>query len=198
MPLEFRTACLVCGSAMNTVKSGAAQQGGLDSGEMYCSHCGERYSYDIYPDRLLLTRFAVPAGDTNPAVTTISPEPQQTTDGKQRHGCLTAFLVFAIAVNSIVAIIFGFFANAVFEVEIPIWSRLLTFAVSAFVVTCYAMLLQWKKWAFYGIAAATVVSSVAGLLTGSLLGAIQPFIPLAILYGVLQIGGEKSGWSQLE
>jgi hypothetical protein len=198
MSLEFRPLCLVCSSALNTIESDAAQTGGPASGETSCSHCGERYSYDVYPDRLFLKRFAVPAGDTSPKETTIYPDPLQATDVKQRHGCLTAFLVFAIAMNSIVAIIFGFFADALFGIELPVWSRLFTFVVSVFVVACYAMLFQWKKWAFFGIVAATVVCSAIALLTGNIIGMIPPFIPLAILYGVLQIGGDKKGWTQLE
>jgi hypothetical protein len=60
-------------------------------------------------------------------------------------------------------------------------------------------LFNWKKWGFFGF----LVTSVAAFAQNIYLGIGIPNVVLglmgiAIFYGVLQIGGQKSGWSQLE
>lgn len=197
MPLEFRANCLVCGLTLDRIISATEQHSSPERGERRCSNCGARYSYEIYSDRLVLTRLDVAADDTSPKETTIKPELPAAPKVKHRHWCLTAYLVLAIVANLIIAFS-NLFANVLYEFDIPLWFRLPAFAITILAAVCYAMLFRWKKWAFNGIVALTVLSCILGMISRTLLGILQPLVPLAILYGVLQIGGAKKGWTQLE
>jgi uncharacterized membrane protein len=66
-------------------------------------------------------------------------------------------------------------------------------------IICAVALFQWKKWAFWGVVTITIVGFIISLSTGfSVFHAALGFLSVAILYGVLQIGGENKGWTQLE
>jgi hypothetical protein len=122
-------------------------------------------------------------------------------DTKQRHGCLTAWLVLMIVINAATALIYLFGSGMISESlpSSPGWLFPVLAVASIFNVICAVVLFKWKKWGFYGFVVTSVVAFVINLMIG--INPAQAFlglVGLAILYGVLQIGGERKGWAQLE
>jgi hypothetical protein len=127
---------------------------------------------------------------------------------RQRHGCLTAWLIFVIVASSISAL-----ANLYFGINPQLLSNLstqgisnasgATFIVLAIIsvlnVVCASALFKWKKWGFYGIFGISVVTFIINLSIGiNIVSALMGFIGIAILYGVLNMGGENNAWARLE
>ncbi len=119
---------------------------------------------------------------------------------KQRHGCLTAWLVLIIVVNVIAALVYLVDGGAIVRdfPDFPLWALpVLILACVANIVFAVA-LFRWRKWGFSGFVATTVVAFVVNLALGlPPLQLITGLLSVALLYGVLQIGGEKKGWTQL-
>ena len=119
-------------------------------------------------------------------------------DNKQRHGCLTAWLIFMIIANSISAIVYLVDPDMV-QPGASEWMFLLLAFVGAFNAICAIALLQWKRWGFYGFC---VMSVIAGFINVSLGLGIVSLIsaPIAVgaLYGMLNIGKERKAWPKLE
>ena len=115
-----------------------------------------------------------------------------------RHGCVTAWLIFMLIANSIVTLIYVFKANMF--TNISSMQLLLLIIAGLFNIIFAVMLLQWKKFAFYGFAitAAIVFTtniSIGFSITKSLLG----LIGFGVLYSVLQIKEKGiSAWDQLK
>jgi hypothetical protein len=74
---------------------------------------------------------------------------------KKRHGCLTAYLVVAIILNSATALLYLFGAAAIkrSSPNIPDWAFLVLIALVLFNLACTIALLRWKKWGFWGLVA---------------------------------------------
>jgi hypothetical protein len=120
---------------------------------------------------------------------------------KQRHGCLTAWLIVAIILNSIVALVYLFGSSAVASgIQTSRgWLIPVLAALAAVNVACAVAIFLWKKWGFYGFAATSAVAFVVNLALGiNFVQALFGLIGLAILYGVLQIGSANKGWPQLD
>ncbi|MCL0039229.1 hypothetical protein M1N46_03235 [Dehalococcoidia bacterium] len=125
---------------------------------------------------------------------------------KQRHGCLTAWLVLLIigGALSLLGTALGYLVDPQLMREAfpdaPGWAFPAMAVLSLLGLVFAIALFTWKKWAFWGY----VLSSIAGAIVSVLMGAPvwQSLLGLAgvvVLYAVLQIGGkEKKGWSQLE
>ena len=127
---------------------------------------------------------------------------------RQRHGCLTAWLIFMIIANSVAGL-----ANLYFGIHPNVYSDLtaqqgikpisgLTFIILAilgvFNIICAIALLRWKKWGFYGILGTSVVACIINFSIGiNIFSALAGFSGVAILYGVLNIGGENKAWGRL-
>jgi hypothetical protein len=81
----------------------------------------------------------------------------------------------------------------------PAWATP-TLAIACIANVVFAVaLFQWKKWGFYGFAATTVLALFINLKIGLQAGRVLfGLIGIVILYAVLQIGGAKKGWTQLE
>jgi uncharacterized membrane protein YfhO len=120
---------------------------------------------------------------------------------KNRHGCLTAYLVFMMIMNSGAALLYLFGADLVLQgmPNMPEWSFPVLIIMSIFNLVCAVSLFRWKKWGFWGFLASGIIVIIVnlsiGLSTASALGGI---VGIAILYGVLQIGKENKGWPQLD
>jgi hypothetical protein len=120
---------------------------------------------------------------------------------KQRHFLLTAWLVFMIIANGATAVITPMTLDYIQRAlpAFPAWMAW-SIALCAILNIAFAIaLFNRKKWGFFGFLVTTVVASAQNIYVGigiprTLLG----LLGVAILYGVLQIGGQKSGWSQLE
>lgn len=121
--------------------------------------------------------------------------------GKQRHGCLTAFLVFSIILNALVSFM-NLFAGTMIRQghpDMPGWTLPVLGIAGIINIVCLIALFRWKRWGFYGAAALAALAFIVNLVAG--LNIMQAFFGLfgiALLYGVLQIGGERKGWTQLE
>ncbi len=120
---------------------------------------------------------------------------------KQRHGCLTTWLILMIIANAGVALYY-LFANETIRSSFPDSPALifpLLAVIGFFNVACAVALFKWKKWGFWGFFATSIIALIINLSIG--LSVAQSFgglLGIAILYGVLKIGKEKAAWPQLD
>ena len=122
---------------------------------------------------------------------------------KQRHGCVTTWLILLIIVNSIFAILYLFFGdiiaqNFMGEISSPILI-LLAILVTANVIFS-VLLLKWKKIGFFGFIISGIVALIVNLHIGiGIAQSIRGLFGIAILYGVLQIKKDNiSAWKNLD
>ena len=111
----------------------------------------------------------------------------ETVTEKKRHWSLTAFLVFVLVINTI-----GVIKEA---------SEFCTACVinCSFNLVAYVAILRWKKWGFWLLAATSCVVFVINLYNGfNFIASFNGFMPVAVLYGFLHLGGDKKGWTQLD
>ena len=119
---------------------------------------------------------------------------------KQRHGCLTAWLIFMMIGNSITALLYFLNSQAIKQAlpTIPDWSLPILAIIALFNLICAIALFKWQKWGFWGFLGSTVATFIINVSIGIGVGQSLPgLIGIAILYGVLNIGDNK-GWSQLK
>jgi hypothetical protein len=120
---------------------------------------------------------------------------------KQRHGCLTALLIFMLVANGFTSLIYMVRGGAVMAAfpNAPTWSPI-ALALGCFLnIILTVALFRWKKWAFYAFCVvATVVffcnTAIGVPLLSRLLGLLGPIL----LFLVLHIGKANKGWPQLE
>ena len=125
---------------------------------------------------------------------------------KNRHGCLTAWLVFIVITSAVGAVILLSSQSILGEVDsqealasTPSWVLPISIALLLLNIVFTLALFSWKKWGFWGLLANYTASFVIDMSTGTDIGsALLGLLGLAILYGVLQLGEPKSGWAQLE
>jgi hypothetical protein len=130
------------------------------------------------------------------------------TTERRRHGCLTAWLIFMLVANSLLAValvLTGVLSNTLNEAAaqqgtpvLPGWAIFVSIGILLFNIVCAIALLNWKKWGFYGFLGSTVASFVINLALGvPIAQSIGGFIGVAILYGLLNLGEEKA-WPRLD
>lgn len=125
---------------------------------------------------------------------------------KERHGCVTTWLVFALIANGLVALIY--FAVSIGSVSLPSEYEL---AVSSPIliglgilgiikVISLVMIWQWQKMGFYGLVATSILAVALGLaIDGDASGIGSGFIGIAIFYAILQAKENGvSAWDNLE
>jgi hypothetical protein len=120
---------------------------------------------------------------------------------KQRHGCLTAWLIFVIVVNMIVALAYPGMGSIIHRTMpgFPEWFVWPFAACSVLNIIFAIALFAWKRWGFYGMVLDAVIAFGLNLYVGaSPIALIVGLAGVGLLFGVLQIGGNNSGWSQLE
>jgi hypothetical protein len=119
---------------------------------------------------------------------------------KSRHGCATAWLIFMIIANAAVMLLYLVSGNQIKQnlPNSPDWVLPVLIGLGALNVVFAVFLLAWKKWAFYGFAANSILILFVNLAAGLGAQSVSGLVGIAILYGVLQIGGERSTWNQLE
>jgi small-conductance mechanosensitive channel len=121
--------------------------------------------------------------------------------GKQRHGCLTAWLILMIIVNALTAVVNLAAAGFIRERSpgMPAWAMPVLAVGAALNVVFAIALFLWKKWGFYGVVVMTVIAFVVNVASGiNIALAVFGLVGVGVLYGVLQIGRENKGWPQLE
>ncbi len=122
-------------------------------------------------------------------------------EGKQRHGCLTAWLVLMIVANAATALMYLLGSAAIREnfPSAPAWAFPVLAVMGIANVVCAIALFQWKKWGFFGFLVTSAIAFVVNLMIGLIIvQAVLGLTGVAILYGVLQIGKERKGWTQLD
>ena len=129
---------------------------------------------------------------------------------KKRHGCLTSLLA-VICFVSVIATLLQFTVfffkpepdvqdvQSLSTTSEPRWLFFTLAAVNLIkLVSAYAIL-SWKKWGFWLFTLICFVNLGVNLITGfHIPNGILGIIIAAILFGVLQIGGDKKGWNQLD
>ena len=113
-------------------------------------------------------------------------------EAKNRHGCLTAWLVLIIIVSSAGVLgylmsllgrgmIYQMLQSQMYQsqmsqsqilqiqmyLNIPVWVFLVSIVFSIFNVVCAIALFLWKKWGFWGFCASSVAALVLNLSVGS-------------------------------
>ena len=123
------------------------------------------------------------------------------TEAKNRHGCLTAWLVLMIIANSATALAYLVGRDEIQKTlpNAPGWAFPVLIIFALFNLVCAIALFKWQKWGFWGFCVSAVVALFVnfsiGLGVGSSLGGL---VGVALLYGVLQIGKDNKGWPQLD
>jgi hypothetical protein len=85
--------------------------------------------------------------------------------------------------------------------DAPAWTPYLLAAGCAFNILLAIALFLWRKWAFYAICGMAVFMFCLNLWLGVFRSPVQViggFLGPAILYAVLQMGGEDKGWAHLK
>jgi hypothetical protein len=145
-------------------------------------------------------------------------------EAKQRHWCLTAWLILMIVLSSMIVLsaLVTLIPGST-PLPPPVARRVLTMAL---VDTCvgianlvfFVALFRWKKWGLFGLVGISIFGVVTNLIR--ILGSLEQShrsvimhinrpplgfgrVLLAVLwvvipYALLQIGKEKRGWTQLE
>lgn len=121
-------------------------------------------------------------------------------DEKKRHGCLTAWLILMIIANAATAFLY-FTGGALVAAAVPSGNSalILVLGVIGLANVAFAIaLFMWKKWAFWGFCGCSVITMIINIILGLGIGqSVGGLLGAAILYGVLQIGGDNKGWDQL-
>ena len=122
---------------------------------------------------------------------------------KQRHGCVTAWLVLMIIANSLTAILYLFASDMITKnlpenVSTPMIILLGVIGISNVIFSI--LLFQWKKIGFWGFALTSVGALIINLSIGLGIGqSLFGLAGIAILYGVLQIKKKNvTTWENLE
>jgi hypothetical protein len=83
--------------------------------------------------------------------------------------------------------------------DMPGWAPAILALMGALNIVFVVALFQWKKWGFFGFVVVSVTALAVNLQSGvSPLQSGFGLLGITVLYAVLQIGGPKSGWAQLE
>lgn len=124
-------------------------------------------------------------------------------ESKQRHGCVTAWLILMIIANSISAIAYLFMGDALSEalpepIPTPMMYALAIIGIANLIFAI--MLLQWKKWAFWAFVGSGLITLGINLSIGIGIGqSLLGLVGVGILYAILQIKkDEKTAWENLE
>ena len=129
--------------------------------------------------------------------------PEARTPLKDRHGCVTAWLVLMLVGNSLASVVNLLFGSAVVQnasglSSLWIWAL---GAIGILNVIFVFKLFKWKKIGFYGFLMTTVLSLVISLIVDVVpLQALIGLAGIAVLHKLLQMKTEsgRRAWSNLE
>ena len=118
---------------------------------------------------------------------------------KQRHGCLTAYLIVFI-IGTSVTLILGWLLGPSPENELTTWEIAVDSMFAVLAIVCAIAVFMWKKWGVWGLTAVLVAGCIANIIQGELVivSIIDMILSLGLLYWVLNIGGENKGWPQMK
>ena len=116
---------------------------------------------------------------------------------KRRHGCLTTWLIL-ILIGNIAGTAYTIHAVVTKPWLYPSWVIPVQTVLSIWSIICVVALFKWKKWGFYGFIASAVALMIVAIIVGNYTYMFTPFVSVLALFGVLNIGGDKRGWAQME
>ncbi len=123
---------------------------------------------------------------------------------KERHGCLTAWLMMYLFAYFLIAIFNLFFAKHFTKLLHFPNSKVFTLAtgfIAIFSLFFTMQLIRWKKIGFYGYLCCAIILSSLNLMKGSNFAIIFYFLfDIILLYALLQINGKDgiTAWEKLE
>lgn len=124
------------------------------------------------------------------------------TGQKVRHGCLTALLLWLFFANVITAGLSPFLLPSMRRHTIPDFPDWVAQAIGGCSAACALFALavfRWKRWGVYGYALGAIAIFSLNVYAGLSVGAAALGLAGTVaLFGTLQIGGPRKGWSQLE
>jgi hypothetical protein len=122
-------------------------------------------------------------------------EPLTTEQGvKRQHGCLLTWLIIAIILNSIFAVMAA--DELLFRFSFS--TKLLECILHVLIVLFAILIFYWKRIGFWGIVAACVAGIIMNLNMGVGIQSFTGIISIMVLYAVLQIKKDGvSGWKNL-
>lgn len=122
---------------------------------------------------------------------------------KQRHGCVTAWLILMIISNSVTALLYFFatdFVTKNLPVQIPNTMVIVLGVIGIANVIFSVLLLKWNKIGFWGFVLTSIAALVININIGMGIGtSLFGLVGIAILYAVLQIKKEDvTTWENLQ
>jgi hypothetical protein len=124
------------------------------------------------------------------------------TESKQRHGCLTTWLIFTIVVSLAIAVPYFFGSSMLTEQypKAPGWGFPALGVVGIVNLVGAIALFKWKKWGFWLFCVSAIATAVLNYVVGlgPVSAVLSGIVGVAILFGVLHIGKTNKGWPQLE
>jgi hypothetical protein len=122
---------------------------------------------------------------------------------KQRHGCVTAWLILMIVANSLTAVTYLFLSDKITKLmttEVPESMIIVLGVLGIFNVLFSVMLFQWRKIAFWGFVVTSLCSFLFNLVNGLGIGqSLGGLLGVAVLYAVLQMKKDNvSAWENLK
>jgi hypothetical protein len=161
-----------------------------------CPHCGRRRAVEERE-----VNFGVECPRCHGFMDVERLPAHQNTPPKERHGCLTAWLILVILGNAFVAVVTPLAVIPFRQTrpEFPTWV-VWPLALLAVLNVFYAIaLFRWQKWGFYGLCFTAVLACALNLAAGTGIPlALLGLAGVVILYGVLQLGGANKAWTQLQ
>lgn len=129
-------------------------------------------------------------------------ENTEETPVKERHGCLTAWLILLIAGNAVLAAL-NLSWKALIDpgISTKMQHSMVVLAVLGFCNAGFAFaLFRWKLWGFYGIVVTGILAFMINLNAGiAPIDALPGLIGVVVLFAILQIRkNDVSAWDQME
>lgn len=117
---------------------------------------------------------------------------------KSRHGCVTAWLILMIIVNSITSLTYFTNSNSIPNVSNSLIMALGIIGILNVIFS--VLLLQYKKIGFFGFIVSSIITSVLNTMIGIDVGrALLGLVGIALVYAILQIKQDNhSAWEHLE
>ena len=119
----------------------------------------------------------------------------------QRHGCLTAWLIFMLIANAATAIVTPLSIAGMRQAGLqPSAIGIGVIVVCAIANIAFAIaLFRWQRWGFYGFIATSAIALITNLSLGVGIGpSLFGLIGIALLYWVLNMGGTNKAWPHLK
>lgn len=115
----------------------------------------------------------------------------------QRHGCLTAWLIFIMVVNGMLAVAAPFIAGMKGSGLTPVDIGFMLTGSVLNIIWAVA-LFKWYRWGFYGFVATAILAVIYNISTGTPMAQSgSGLLGVSILYWMLQMGTPKA-WEQLK